>query len=137
MYRLALAFLVCISLFISMGYAQDNWKHFYTNATGDSFYYDSAGIFFPPPPDTTGKVTIKVLNANEGATFNEWTQLVEMDCTKMSYRRLESKMIRKDGATITNHQITEWMIINPGSSYFEPVFDVVCKDYKLHKRLAR
>ncbi len=127
-----LGFLFGVIATVSAVYAEDDgWELFYTNPTGDHFYYDPQSLSSQPAPGGQGPsnrisgVRYKAISGRKGPARMEMTQLVEFFCNKMLYRRLESEMTSGNRMIRSDRTTTPWMDILPGSS-METLFNTVC-----------
>jgi hypothetical protein len=106
--------------------AQDGeWEHFFTNSAGDRFYYDRGNIVHPSDPFV--RVRLRVSGSSrEGAVPQQLWMLVEINCSKQMYRRLEQQMLNNDGTIRALLQPSEWIDVLPQSN-MEALADKVCK----------
>lgn len=112
-------------VWVSQLSSQDGeWQHFFTNSFGDRFYYDQQSIAYPS--DSVVKTQLKVSSAREGAKQRELRMLVEIDCSKQLYRRLEQQVLNSDGTIRTLSQPSGWSEVLPQSN-MELLANKVCK----------
>jgi hypothetical protein len=101
----------------------EGWEHFYTNLAGDRFYYDPNSVV--SVSKTVSTVRIKGSSARENTTIKTFEQLLEIDCNKRMYRKLESQITRHDGSVYTEAKSNEWSQVLPDSS-MESLLDKAC-----------
>jgi hypothetical protein len=105
--------------------AEDNrWEHFFTNSTGDRFYYDASSI--SKLPHSIVRVRVKGLSARQNVIVKEFEQVIEVNCENMIYRKLEAQTVRADGTVLADTEAPIWNSIESGS-YTESLSEKVCK----------
>lgn len=115
---------ICIVWVSQVSSQAEEWQHFFTNSSGDRFYYDRQSITYPS--DSVVKIQSKVSNAREGTKQRELRMLMEIDCSKQMYRKLESQILNSDGTIRASSQPSGWSDIIPQSN-IATLADKVCK----------
>jgi hypothetical protein len=116
--------IIVLILPIPVNSQDGEWQHFYTNSAGDRFFYDQGSVVYPS--DSVVKTQLKVSSAREGARQQELRMLVEIDCSKQMYRRLEQQVLNGDGTIRTLSQPSGWSEVLPQSNT-ESLANKICK----------
>ncbi len=111
---------------LSASAADEQWELYFRNSQGDEFYYDVQSIRkeenkFRP----VMLVDIKRLSARTDVPVKAIRERMQVDCSKMVYRRTESEVTRRDDSVYTSRQATDWDPVLEDSS-FRAVVDAVC-----------
>ena len=106
--------------------ADEQWELYFRNSQGDEFYYDTQSV----RKDEAGfrslmLVNTKRLNARTDGAIKAFNECMQLDCSRMVYRRTELEVVRNDGSIYKSHQSAEWDPILADSP-FKVVFDEVC-----------
>ena len=91
----------------------EDWVFFFTNLAGDRFYYNQQSIVHGR--DKTIKVVQKVSPRQVDSDIREVGTVVELDCSRLTYRRLKSASLLKTGEIKSAFESSEWNSIPPGS----------------------
>jgi hypothetical protein len=114
---------------VSPAASQDGpWRQFYTNSAGNTFYYDQDSVSYNDS-DYTARADVKVAAAREGAGPRELTMVVQINCEKEWYRRLEWQVPGPEGSVRTVKNPSEWSRI-PDRSHLEALNNIICKSFK-------
>jgi hypothetical protein len=128
---LLVAAILSIIPFFSPARAQnDQWKLYFRNSQGDEFYYDTQSVKQNDKDSLTGfgsfiRVDIRGSSARADGPIKGFSDRVEIDCSKMFYRRIESEVIRSDGTTYASHPSREWQPVGQDSSFMS-LCEIVC-----------
>ncbi len=127
-YILLSAAIVLFFLVLPAAAQEGPWRVFYTNSSGDQFYYDADNLTFRDT-DSIARATVKASTAKEGAGPRELTMTVEINCAKELYRKVEWQAPGPEASVRTVKNPTEWNYI-PQRSHIEILKDIACKNYR-------
>jgi len=96
-------------------YGEDEeWTLFFTNSTGDRFYYDRQNIVYGR--DKSVRVLERVVSGQRNSDYTEVASVVEFDCSRFLYRRLKTRMVSRDGTAKGMAESAQWNGMQPGSA---------------------
>ena len=129
MKRIIILSVMLVGLFpVSPAASQDgSWRQFYTNSAGDTFSYDKDNMSYRDD-NRTAQADVKVSAVREGAGPRELTMVIEIQCEKVLYRKLEWEVPGPDGSVRTVNNPSGWSHI-PDRSYLDILNSIICKSF--------
>ncbi len=103
------------------------WEDFFTNTRQDVFYYDRASMKQSDESNIT--VRTKITNADENQKVKEHLYTFEIDCRRLTYRRLKGQIGFRDGSASPETGPSGWSDISY-DSYLDALQKIVCKKTK-------
>jgi len=91
----------------------EEWSVFFTNSSGDRFYYNSQSIVYDR--DKSVKVLQRVVPGQQNSNILELRMEMEFKCKELMYRQLRAETISRDGTTRERSGPGQWDPITPGS----------------------
>ncbi len=129
---LVLMSLVLMSFSLWPAYGHDEeWTFYFTNLTGDRFYYNPQSIVYGQR--NTVKVLQRLSSGQAGSDLRGGGTIVELDCSKLMYRRLKTETVSRTGETRNVSEPSQWNSIPQGSPT-EILSHELCVKTKLHGR---
>ncbi len=115
-------------LYATIAYSQDgDWQLLFINPVGDCFYYDQASI--KHGSNSTVTVRLKGSGADEAQKVREFVHLLEIDCHRQTYRRVQGQFIFRNGSMSPELGASEWHDIDYGS-YLDKLSQLTCEKTK-------
>jgi len=126
--------IIGIAWSVSLGaQPREGEKIFFKNDAGDGFYYEPDSI---KTEEGTSFVTVRVreVSTNPDSPMREFNEVIEINCAKDLYRKVESQVTRNDGTTFSQQPSLGWSptAVFQGSAY-RPLVEEACKKIK-HRR---
>jgi hypothetical protein len=136
-----MSYIACIAFILMIAIAPlrpafsqtGEWRQFFTNSSGDEFFYDAQNLAYSNQRVT---VTVKAINKTGGTGAKSITHVIEFDCEKTVQRRLETRIERSDGSIQTDSRPQNWAPGVPGT-WTDMLPELVCKKQIFHRKQAR
>ncbi len=120
--------LLIVLMSCSAVYAQTpQWEDFFTNTRQDVFYYDRTSI--KQTNESNAIVSIRIANADESQKVKEHFYTFEIDCRRVTYKRLKGQIGFRDGSVSPDTGPSSWSDINY-DSYLDALQKTICRKAK-------
>jgi len=107
----------------------EEWRFIGTDSKGIKAYYSREGISYPAKESARVRIKNMFAEARERPEgfedFEYVIQLIEIDCSKKRARPLRTDGYRKDGSTVSDDTMANWVDIASASTG-EQLFNIIC-----------